>query len=122
MSYEISLAKSEKYIIVRVTANITRKLAVQFSQAAYRFGAESNLDRYLFDVRGVKNVESVFSNYEYVNQDKVQLAFARPVRAAILVTEGDRSHDFTVTVNRNAGFNFRLFIAEEEALAWLEGA
>lgn len=121
MSYEISLAKGEKYIIVRLRANITRELAVRFSQAAYRLGAEQNLNRYLFDVRGFSNIESVFANYDYVNLDKAQLEFARPARAAILVTAGDQSHDFAVTVNRNAGFNFKLFTKEEEAVAWLEG-
>jgi hypothetical protein len=46
----------------------------------------------------------------------------RDNRAAILVDPTDRSHDFVEVVSRNAGYNVRVFIEEERAIAWLEEA
>ena len=48
------------------------------------------------------------------------LNFARSAHVAILVSPDDRSHDFIETVNRNAGYNVRVFRDADAAISWLE--
>jgi hypothetical protein len=120
MSYEISIAKSKKYIVCRVRQAVTAELSRQFSIDVERLGRERNILRYLFDVRGYPNIEKLHKTYTYTYEEMRDLNFARSARVAILVSPDDQSHDFIETVNRNAGYNVRVFREEDAAISWLE--
>lgn len=120
MGFEITISESGKYLVIRVSGEITVELARQFSIEAAVQGDKHHLQRFLFDVREAPNVESMMRNYMYVTEDMEDLNLSRTVRSAILTSPEDRSHDFIETAIRNAGYNVRLFTDREAAVAWLE--
>jgi hypothetical protein len=120
MSYKISVPKSKKYILCRVTQAVTADLSKQFSVDVDRLGAELNIKNFLFDVRGCPNIERPLKTYEYTYKDMDELGLDRTARVAILVSPDDTSHDFIETINRNAGYNVRVFKERKAALDWFE--
>jgi hypothetical protein len=120
MSFEVSLADSGKYVICRVCDPITTEFALQFGKAATETSQQYGLARQLYDVRSVRNVDSIYHNYDFAYKDMVNLDLEFDNRAAILVDPADRSHDFVEVVSRNAGYNVRVFVDEQQAIAWLE--
>jgi hypothetical protein len=119
MSYEISLSGNGTYVHVRVTEPMTRDLARRIALEANAHSSVHAVKRFLYDMRGAPNVETVFSNYQYANEDMASLQLERSARCAILVRPDDHSHDFVETAIRNAGYQVRLFTVEAEAIAWL---
>lgn len=119
--YAFAVDDSGRYLIVRVYGDVTRGFARAFCLAASERGAQAGLRRYLFDLRGSRNLESTFSNYVYAYEDMNALGLERNARVALLVDVDDASHDFVETVMRNAGYNLCLFRDEAAARAWLQG-
>lgn len=119
MSYNITLSEDGQYIISRMTGPVTAELARESSMELHRMCREHNIKRVLTDVRDVPNTLNISQNYEYAYKDMEELGLQRDVRVAILASPDDRSHDFVETVSRNAGYNVRVFHAENAALAWL---
>lgn len=122
MTKEIKISDSGKYIIVRVNEDMTRTLAESLGLEAMHLGSKKNLNKFLYDLRNSRNKERLNSNYIFVNQDLKRLEPNPENKIAMLTSPNDKSHDFIETVLRNAGYNVKLFIVEEEAIAWLEEA
>ncbi len=122
MKFKISLAESGKYVICEVFEAVDSKFALEFGKAAAEASHEHGVTLQLYDVRRVRNVNSVHHNYDFAYKDMVNLELEFDNRAAILVDPEDRTHDFVEIVSRNAGYNVRVFIEEERAIAWLEEA
>lgn len=122
MTKEIKISDSGKYIIVRVNEDMTRTLAESLGLEAMHLGSKKNLNKFLYDLRNSRNKETLNSNYIFVNQDLKRLEPNPENKIAMLTSPNDKSHDFIETVLRNAGYNVKLFIVEEEAIAWLEEA
>ena len=120
MKFEIALADSRKYVICTVHEPVTTDFALEFGKAASQFARQHGLVRQLYDCRKVRNVDSVFHNYDFAYRDMVNLELEHNNRAAILVEATDRSHDFVQTVLRNAGYNVKVFVDEQQAIEWLE--
>ena len=120
MTKEIKLSDSGKYILVRVNEDMTRTLAESLGLEAMHLGSKKNLNKFLYDLRNSRNKETLNSNYIFVNQDLKRLEPNPENKIAMLTNPNDKSHDFIETVLRNAGYNVRLFIVEEEAIIWLE--
>src|SRR5690606_26986038 len=120
MRFEISLAKSGKYVICRVLEPVTTEFALEFGKATVDFSHEHGLSRQLYDCRSVRNIDTVYHNYDFAYKDMVNLELEYDNRAAILVDAADRSHDFVEIVSRNAGYNVKVFINHDQAIAWLE--
>lgn len=122
MTKEIKISDSGKYIIVRVNEDMTRTLAESLGLEAMHLGSKKNLNKFLYDLRNSRNKETLNSNYIFVNQDLKRLEPNPENKIAMLTSPNDKSYDFIETVLRNAGYNVKLFIVEEEAIAWLEEA
>lgn len=120
MNYTMEISENRKYIRTVVTGKITREFAGRYSVAASEFGKANGIDRFLFDVRDARNVESTMQNYQYAYTDLPRLELERKVRVAIFRDPEDHSHDFIELVAANAGYNVRFFDDEESALAWLD--
>ncbi len=120
MAIELSIAESRKYIICRVTEPITATFAREMAVQIQKFAEDAGIHSRLVDVRESQNVSSVAKNYDLAYRDLDGLQVARASRAAVLVSPHDSSHDFAMTVIRNAGFNVRKFNDEAAAIAWLE--
>jgi hypothetical protein len=120
MRFEVSLAKSGKYVVCKVLEPVTTEFALEFGKATVDFSHEYQLQRQLYDCRSVRNVNSVYHNYEFAYKDMVNLELEHDNRAAILVDFADRSHDFVEIVSRNAGYNVKVFVDHDRAVNWLE--
>jgi hypothetical protein len=121
MRFQISLAESGKYVVCKVFEPITTEFALEFGKATADFSHAQRLSRQLYDCRLVRNIDSVYHNYDFAYKDMVNLELEHGNRAAILVDVTDRSHDFVEIVSRNAGYNVRVFADCDQAIAWLEG-
>lgn len=120
MKFNISLAESGKYVRCTVFEPVTSEFALEFGKAAVEASQQHGISRQFYDVRAVRNVNSVYHNYDFAYKDMVNLELEFNNRAAILVDPADRSHDFVEVVSRNAGYNVRVFVDEVQAITWLE--
>lgn len=120
MKFEIALSRSRKHVVCTVLEPVTTEFAFEFARAAVDFSRQHGLKRQLYDCRRVRNVDSIYRNYDFAYKDMVNLELAPDNRAAILVAVTDRSHDFVEIVARNAQYNVKIFVDEEDAIAWLE--
>ncbi|MFZ1519193.1 MAG: hypothetical protein WAU11_10485 [Ignavibacteriaceae bacterium] len=117
---KIKISDNNKYIIVQVNENMTRALAERLGFEAIQLGNTKNITRFLYDLRNSRNTESINVNYIFANQDMKRLETNPNNMIAMLISPGDKSHDFIETVLRNAGYNVKLLEVESEAIAWLE--
>ncbi len=120
MSYTVSLSENEKYIICCVSGEMDIDIAKQFTIDMNELSHETRIKRFLVDVRKAPNVSDMFDNYKFAYKDMNELDLQRDVRSAILVSTGDKSHDFVGIVSRNAGYNVRVFDNGQAAIAWLD--
>lgn len=120
MTKEIKVSDNGKYIIVRVNEDMTRTLAESLGLEAMHLGIKKNLNKFLYDLRNSRNKETINANYIFAKQDLKRLDPNPANKIAMLTSPNDKSHDFIETVLRNAGYNVKLFIVEEEAIIWLE--
>ena len=120
MTKEIKVSDNGKYIIVRVNEDMTRTLAESLGLEAMHLGIKKNLSKFLYDLRNSRNKETINANYIFAKQDLKRLDPNPANKIAMLTSPNDKSHDFIETVLRNAGYNVKLFIVEEEAIIWLE--
>ena len=120
MINKIKISDNNKYIIVQVNENMTRTLAERLGFEAIQLGNTKNITRFLYDLRNSRNTESININYIFANQDMKRLETNPNNMIAMLISPGDKSHDFIETVLRNAGYNVRIIEVESEAITWLE--
>jgi len=120
MSYQVFLAKNEKFIICQVSGEMTVETAKQFAAEIHNLSQEKNLKKFLIDVRQAPNISSIMQNYKFIYNDLNELDFQRNALTAILVNKGDHSHDFVETVSLNAGYNVKICDNEEEAIKWFD--
>lgn len=120
MEYEVRLADSGRYVRVTVYVPMTSAMGVRVGADAVRLGAEQKVEKFLFDLRGSPNVQSVVDNYEFAHKEVGGFGFPLTSRSAFLVRPDDKSHDFITTAFYNAGYVTKLFTDEAVAIAWLE--
>ncbi|MDZ4658365.1 MAG: hypothetical protein SH868_12375 [Bythopirellula sp.] len=120
MGIELLIHGSGKFIVCRVTDEMTAHMARQVAVAVEQFSAQTGIKARLIDVREVRNTSSVSKNYDLAYKDLEELRVVRANKAAVLVSPDDSSHDFAMTAVKNAGFNVRKFTDEAAAIAWLE--
>jgi hypothetical protein len=120
MEYEVSLASGGSYVLIKVLVPMTTAVGVSCGADAVRLGRETNVDRYLFDLRNSPNVQAVVDNYEFARKEITKFGFPTSSRSAFLVRPDDKSHDFINTAFFNAGFVTKMFADEASAIAWLQ--
>ena len=118
--YEMSLSASGKYAIILVTGEVTSAIAAKFGREAEDFGNNTGVDRYLFDLRGARNIETVSGNFDFAYEKLPETNLSRTSRSAMLSSPEDSSHDFVETLLRNSGYKVRMFKEKQLAVAWLE--
>jgi hypothetical protein len=120
MDYEVSVSKNEKFVIIDAKAPMTVDLSRRCGIDAHELARKKEIKRFLFDLRGAPNIETVLHNYEFAYQDMQEHGFSRSIRSALLTDPGDSSHDFMETLLLNAGYPVKKFSSEEDAVSWLE--
>lgn len=121
--YKIGISADESYVYARITTpTITLKLAESFTRDLTELGGSSGIKRCLIDVRGSKSVAGVSGEYQYAYEKAASSGLTSYWKMTVLKDSSDKSHDFLQTVMDNAGWTFRLFDDEGEAVAWLAKA
>ena len=120
MDYHISVSGNNNYIIIKLNAPMTAGLGRRCGTDAAELGKKNNMDRYLFDLRGSPNVETVQSNYEFAYSDMADFGFPRGSRSALLTDPDDESHNFLETLFLNAGYIVKVFSDIDNAIAWIQ--
>ena len=120
MEYEIKLAESQKYIIVKIFNEMTTAKGQATAIESDKLADVYNIKNFLYDVREAPNVESTTTNYNfaYKSMPKFQEKGVRHV--AILTSPMDVTHNFLITVMINAGYQVAHFTDENEAIKWLD--
>ena len=119
MDYDLTVSDDGTYLEIRVFRPITGEMARRFAGDAIKEGHKRDIRRFLVDARGNRNVSSVIEQYRLGNEDMAQFELHRLSKIAVVVDEGDTSHDFVETVFRNAGYACSMFSDKFAALGWL---
>ncbi|MFC1569303.1 hypothetical protein ACFL4L_03645 [bacterium] len=117
MAYTIHPSADGNYIVLKVTGDISRELAMQYDIEAHKLGDELGINRYLMDMTESRNVDSVMESYKFAYDDLPETStIDKSACVALLVSPNDHSHDFIETVTRNIGLNVTLFRDRDEAV------
>ena len=119
MNFKITISENREYIIGKVYGKLNKEIAQQLAKEYAKIINSTGIKRILNDVRGSSNDMSFPNNYKYAYSDVKFLGLPRDIRAAIVSSEGDDSHDFQETVAINAGYNVKVFHSIEQAVKWL---
>lgn len=119
MSCEITASEDGRYILLEVVGEINRRTAMAQNLKAHALGRELGIRRYLVDVTRARNTDTALDDYEFAHRDMQTDGIDVGARVAVLVSPGDRSHEFVETVARNAGMNVRNFEDRDQALRFL---
>ncbi|MDY0020055.1 MAG: hypothetical protein RBT47_08645 [Anaerolineae bacterium] len=119
MAYSITPSDDGKYIIMKVTGNFNRQLAMQYNLESHTLGKSLGINRYLVDLTEARNLNTTVEDYEFAYKDMKTPEIDRTAIVAVMVSPGDHSHDFIETVARNAGLNTRLFTDRDLAIRHL---
>jgi len=120
MPYTITVSQNNKYIIVRVTDDMSRKLAAEIAEQALLMGKKWGTGRYLIDLTASRNRESILGSYLSAYEDLAEVPWRKTLtRVALLVDPQDNSHDFNEIVLNNIGMRATLFRDRDEALQYL---
>jgi len=110
MPYTIAPSDDGRYIVLKVTGPITRRLSMEQNVEAHALGRKLGIHRFLVDVTESTNTDSVIEGHAFAYEDmKRTEGIDRAARVATVVRPGDHSHDFIETVARNAGLDVTLF-------------
>lgn len=120
MDYTIQQSQDKHFLVMKAMCDINIDVARRWTADLDRRSRETDVRWLLIDVRSVRNLCSVLENYNFAYHDLYDIGVRRNVAVAILVSEGDHSHDFVETALRNAGISARLFTDEQPAVNWLE--
>ena len=119
MDYEIMTSEDKSYILVCTYKPISRQMIFEINQKVVKQAETSSIIKFLYDVRNSPNDESVMNNYNIAYEDAKTVGFGRTAKIAVLHNQDDSSHEFVMTVAKNSGYNFRLFISKQDVVAWL---
>lgn len=119
--YSLAFEPKSTHLFVRASGVRTLATVTAMTREVFDVALANNLSRVLIDVKGLKGRLGVLDSYLVVT-DVFQKLRGKGIRRAAIVDEQASSLRgwFLETVARNRGFNFRMFIGQEEAREWLE--
>jgi len=119
MICKVSVSKCKRWVETRVCCCITKDIAIEFMTEAAQVANDQGVKNFLFDVRGSSNTMTPIHNYSIVHYHLEGLGLSRTTRSALLVSQGDRTHDFFELTATNIGHHWRVFDDEHAAMEWL---
>lgn len=120
MRYDLTLADSGDYLIIKVVGDFNRKDAEAITSAAFQVGSELGISCYLTDVTEARNVERAMENVRFTEENRypAEEGEAGPC-TAVLVDPIDHSHDFYVAYARRSGIDITIFRDRNSAIEHL---
>lgn len=119
MNSKVLVSECGTWVHTRVEGPITLESALEFITEAARQADTCGLDNFLFDVRGAFNAKSILHDYQIANYHLRGLGFSLASRVALLVSPGDKTHDFFELTAANAGHSWKVFEDEGVAVDWV---
>ena len=120
MGFVISIPENKDYVLVRLQTDVSKELAMAFTRGATSLAKENDIMKILIDIRGFDSVSKVVEKYEFAYDAGLKLGLTPQWKVAMIRDEDKEDMQFFETVMRNAGFNYRMYTDEKEALTWLE--
>ena len=121
MEYEVSFSASDGFVEITVYEPITTEIQRAFAAEAIEAAKEAGVTRYLADVTRVPNTSGTYDQYSLAYDEMPPMGIARSSKIALLIRQGDLSHDFIEILFLNNGYDCRKFFSKDEAVAWLKG-
>ncbi len=116
VAFFVRAADDGRYIILKLVGTSGRP-EFQGVLEAHALGAKLGIHRYLVDLTDAHNPDTAVDDYVLANEDfPHNPTIDRFAKVVALASPGDHSHDFLVTVFRNAGSSIQLFHDREAAL------
>lgn len=123
MTTTIRLSDDGTYVELLRRGEISRQGVLKENLEAHSLGRARGVRSYLVDHTEARSIDSLVDQYDFAYHDMRETeGLDQGARIAVLIAEGDRSHDFMETVCRNAGFDVQLFTDREAALRFLRGS
>ena len=119
VNYEVKISDDGTFVCQLPQEDMTMQLASEMSREAIYLARANNTTRFLSDVRGIKNIESPFPNYEFAYRGTSEVGYRKTDRIAVVHDSDDASHDFIETASLNAGYDVKLFTDIQAAIEWL---
>ncbi|WP_075188280.1 hypothetical protein [Teredinibacter haidensis] len=119
-AFTLFLSEDKSYVGCKVLQDVTPASAVEFTLPMEVQGKRFGINKFLVDLRGVRNTAGAGENYHFAREELQELNLRVENYAAMITDPEDRSHDFVETVTQNAGHSVRVFRNEAGALQWLQ--
>ena len=121
--YNITLDRENGIVRVVARGEIVKAMGEEIITKARTTAAEHQYHIF-YDVRDTKTLVS-FADWFFLPRtlDVFKKSKVRMIKAAVLISPGDheKAYKFYETVTHNLGMNLRIFLEENEAVAWLRG-
>ncbi|WMN59042.1 hypothetical protein NI389_12560 [Pseudoalteromonas xiamenensis] len=122
MEVMVNISDDKTYLIGRVKGTMTIEKAHKLAQMYIQQIEETGIKLILNDMRASPHQIDAEQAFIYATREVKNLGLPRDIRSAILVSDGDHSHDFNEIVAQYAGFFVRVFYSCQNALKWLKQA
>lgn len=119
MNYEVKVSEDKTFVWHLPHEDISMQLAFEMSRDAIRLARANNIYRFLSDVRGIRNIDNLSMNFDFVYTKLEEIGYLLSDKIAIVHDADDHSHDFIIQVSFNQGYQIKLFTTIQEAIDWL---
>jgi hypothetical protein len=120
--YELTFQTKDDYLFVQASGVRTRETVADITMKTFEAATARNLSLVLVDVRALEGRLGVGENYILVSNLFQSIRGKGLKKAAILDVGVSLGRGrFLETVARNRGYNFRIFVDQDQAVEWLMG-
>ena len=120
MDFEITTPEDKVWVHIKIHAIMTSDLQDRLAKDLNVVAKATERSRFLVDLTEVRNMISTLDQYKFAYEEMPQYRLEQPMKLAGVNSSDDHSFNFSETVFRNAGYDFRLFKDTESAIQWLE--
>ncbi|WP_462164148.1 hypothetical protein [Pseudoalteromonas xiamenensis] len=116
----VELSEDGSFLIGRVNRPMTSDKAYQITKLYVEKIESTGIKLILNDMRTSILRINVEQSFIYASKEVKTIGLPQDIRSAILVADGDHSHDFKEILAQSAGYKVRVFYSYENALRWLK--
>jgi hypothetical protein len=121
MGFETSLSDCVTYIHIDL---MQTPMTVERTKELIKFGVgllhSYGIRKFLIDAHDSPHDSTIMNQYDLAYHYARSMGLSRPIKIAVIKDQDDRSRDFIETVFNNAGYCYKLFSDDEDAVHWLK--
>lgn len=119
--YEVGISPDGRYYYAHAfRVPYSLKIGMAVVGEFLKLGDKESVLGCLLDIRGTKSISSAVDKYNFAYEKANLIGLPHIWRIALLKDPADDSPDFIETVMQNAGFSFKIFESEPEAIGWIK--